>query len=191
MINAINNVKLKHLHRIPHDDYEEYRRMLSFLKPKNMIKGHQANDIFWLTFDQVELIKRTLDNPKIENLLDVFEVVFGIDKKKVLNCRLIPFYHAYNHIVNETVKIIERENTTLGIDEGNLTKEERLMRTATGDSLNIFGVLNSLDVLAIRYNTHPDIIKDWKYGYCYSLLLKINVENQINRDYHILIKANS
>lgn len=190
MVTNINNVKLKHLQKIPEQQQNEYRNILQYLKPKDVLKGHSAANIFWLSFDKVDMLKRAVSSPDPNSMVDIFQIVFGIDKKKLVNCRLIEFYHAYNYVLKEITSIVERENETLNFEHPD-PKHTYMLKQAGIERMNTFGVLNTLDALALRYNTHPEIVKEWPYGYCYSLLLKMNFEKQIEAQYNEIVKANS
>lgn len=185
MIEEIQNIKLKHLNRLPSDQYDQYRQVLQYLKPMDTIKGKRANDLMQLTFNEVELIKRSFSNPDISNMETIFSIVFGLSKKELLSCKLIEFFHAYNYVIKQISVIIEQEAAKLKAD----TSIE--LQQAGIESMQIFGVLNTLDALALRYGTDPDKVKEWQYGYCFSLLYKMNMENKVQKNYNAIVKANS
>lgn len=185
MVQKIQNIQLKRLNTLETSQYDDYRKVLQYLKPKPVIKGRKAKDIMQLTFNEVELIKTALKDPQVNNLIDIFYIIFGINRKKLLNCKLVEFFHAYNYVIREINSIVEKEMIALKFEV------DPLMNQAGLERLNRFGVLNTLDSLAMRYGTHPDKVKEWQYGYCFSLLYKMNIEKRIENDYREIVKSNS
>lgn len=187
MINQIQNIQLKRLNTLEPSKYDEYRSVLQYLKPKAVIRKRQAKDIMQLTFNEVELVKQSLRQPDIDGLATIFRIVYGLSRKELLKVRLIEFFHAYNHVIKQVNMIMEQENVKLRFEETDMIKRDQLQRAGV-ERLNIFGVLNTLDAIAQRYGTHPDIVKEWQYGYVFSLLFKMNVERQVQDAYAEIVK---
>lgn len=177
----LRNIKIFKLFQLPDPVFEKYNSIMRYLIPKNHLRKYKSKDFSEISYGDIILVKRLSENPDFEDLVNIFETVFGIKRKKLLRTRIIDFYHALNHIKKEIETIEFRELKNL-----NSRTDDELKRAGV-EKLNIFGELNTLILLGSKYGKSPEEIEQWSYGLVFSLLLHEKITNDINKNYTEII----
>lgn len=171
MLDNINNIKLKHFHRLSEVDQKEYIKILSFLKPIPTLGRRSAKDVFEMTFAEVENMRRGVSSP--EGMIKAMSTFFDCPEKYLVDYRIVQFYHAFNHLMSQLQHITN-------IERINLSKPPKQdMIDAGVKELDRFGALNTLDLLAKEYGKSPEEIEQWSYSLIYSLMWKRKIESDI------------
>lgn len=138
-------------------------------KPKDFY-GVYSSDINNMTYEQVKSVARTLRNIKTWNdISNVFETVFNINKQEFLLGKVTDFFSAKNYVIQKFKEIAEKESKLLS----NITKDSVLWDHAGGKKLNKFSDILPLTELGKIYGIYPFELKDYKYK---EILLLLTIE---------------
>ena len=177
MRNDLRNISTKRLFSLQAKRFEQYHNTLKHLKAKPILKSKQATPIENLSFGEVISIKQILNNPNIDGLLQVFKMVFKLNKGEVLNIPVLDFYHAFNWVQEQVISINEREQKKLTSTPDGKLKEAGI------EDLYIFGELNTLIALGEKFGKSPQEVQNWTYSFVFSLMYHDKVSSDINKRY--------
>lgn len=177
----IENPKLKHFNSYPEEIQTYMRYVYGFCKPENKYKKNKGLEIRTLSFNAVAMLIQDFSAPTEKNIVEAFYTVFKINKKTLYNLRMSQFFPLYNYILAQLETIISAEKRLHSSPDAD-------MLAANVEVFKKYGVGNVLDDLALRYHTHPNVVKEWEYGYCYFLLSKMKDEREFNKRYAKIIE---
>jgi len=150
---------------------------LQFLEPYKSFGSHEAK-ITDLTYEEVKSVVRTLKKLRTWNdVADVFETVFKIDREQFFNGRILDFFSARNYIVKEFKRIVKTENRLLQ----SITKDYGKWVAAGGEKLNRFSDVIPLNQLGKIYGVYPFDLKDYKYTEILTLLVIEKEQGEVDR----------
>lgn len=170
---TFENITVKKLLSL--DDPDQYE-MLLYLKPSDELKGRKAKDLFEIEYGKVIEIRQYLERIELKGLVDMFEWVFGITEKQLMNLTVKEFYPAFNHIINETGKLVEGEE--------HLSDPDPIWSRAGGEKMAKYGVLGVLISLAQQFNNDIEDIEKWTYGKVFMLLRWNKDYSEVTENYH-------
>jgi hypothetical protein len=173
----LKNISIKKLFRLSLNEFENYHNQLRYLMPKDSINKIQGKELTSLTFGDVITIRKSISNPDIENLTNIFQLVFGMKPRKVMSLKTVQFYQSFNWIKEQIELLTKRENKELS------STPEPKLKMAGIDELNKFGELNTLIALSEKFSTNPLEVVKWNYGYVFSLVWQSKISNDINKRY--------
>jgi hypothetical protein len=168
---TLKKISLKRLFTLPPDQFETYHNVLKHLQPRPFIEMNSLTD---LSFGEVSGLKVLVQDTSIENLIEIFKMIFKIDENRIMHIDVVKFYETFNWIILEVKNIIQRE-----VD--NLTSEPNSkLRDAGIDQLNMFKELNTLIMLGEKFATPPQEVEKWNYSLVFGLMLHNKISTDIN-----------
>jgi hypothetical protein len=181
MRNDLRNISTKKLFALQTERFEQYHNTLKHLKAKPILKGKEAKPIESLTFGEVISIRHNLQNPTIDGIFEVFNLVFGLNRKELLKANVIQFYHAFNWVQEQILSITKREQKKL------TSSPDEKLKSAGIEDLNIFGELNTLIALGEKFGKAPQEVEKWTYSFVFSLMYHDKISSDINKRYTKLL----
>jgi len=165
------------------ENTKEYIEGFKLVKPKNRIWIFKARDIWKMSFEDVEVLKK---KQAAAQVIDTFRLIFGIEifympplvrsymsklvKRRpntiflpmpswlVLRLRATTFFPCLNHIKNELEDLIEKEKLLAQIQQ-----TDPDMIKAGSEKMAIFGIMNILIPAASKYGLFPEDAIKWSY----------------------------
>lgn len=178
----VDNISLKEYFLLP--DKSQYDFLAEYLKPKNMLCGKICITKNF-TFDEVEVFRRILSNPKYEDIRDMYTHCFRIkgDMKKssedeLLDESIITFFRATNFIKEHLIKLSKREE--LQLSEPPDTKMEMIQGYE-----RLGSVAHQLRKISIaqQFGLLPSQIGAMKYSSVFSILVANKKQRDVQQDY--------
>ena len=179
-MSTLKKISLKKLFTLQGDEFENYHNVLKHLQPKPFMKSSAIID---LNFGEVAKIKMLLQNTKLENIIELFKIIFKIDEGLIYKIDVVQFYETFNWINNEVKEIVEREIENLS------SEPDSKLKDAGVEQLNIFKELNTLILLGEKFSTPPQEVEKWNYSLVFGLMLHNKITNDINKNLAEINKA--
>ncbi len=183
MRSDLRNISTKRLFSLQAKRFDQYHNTLKHLKAKPVLKNKQATPIENLSFGEVIAIKQILNNPNIDGLLQVFKMVFKLNKNKVLNIPVLDFYHAFNWVQEQVLIINKRERSQL---VSKLPIDSKL-KDAGIKEFNELGEMKSLIEVGKMFGKSPESIAKWRYSIVFSILKDSRIANDVNVRYNKIL----
>ena len=167
----LKNIKIKDFVKLQYTFL--YDQAFEFVEPVNSFSGAECN-FDALTFDEVTLVKNIMQDPSIENMPMLYEILY---KKDFMEGRIMDFFQSKKWIDNKILEIIDIEEKLL------FDMPDPKMIAAGAANLERFGVLNTKIDLGVQFGKAPAEIGGWTYQDV--LLIKArNIEmNRIQKNY--------
>lgn len=158
-------------------DVSEYETFMRWLTPKNSI-NEKSCDFNELTFAEVARVRKLLYEPNIENVLELYEILYKIKPDDLLKCGVLELFQTNRYILNKITELNEREKL-LG---ANFTEAEKLKWIASGGKrLSQFEEMGQMISLGKMFSKSPEEIGNWKYNTVYITLLYNNISDDVNK----------
>lgn len=176
----LDKITVNKLFKLSPEGFDEYHNTLKNLVPKPEIKGHQANDIYELSFSEVSWLKTFIKDTSFENFLKAYELVFGISENLFLKADVVEFYHSFNWLQNEILELIEGESALS-------SEPDEKWKDAGIEDLNVFGELNTLITIGEKYGVPPHEVEKWSYNLVFTYALHNKMNSDVNKRYSEII----
>lgn len=156
-------------------DISEYHMYMRWIKPKNLINGIEA-DFDNLTYSQVERIRELAYNPELENIIELYDIIYKLDAKKLLSCKVLELFQTNRFIVNY-IKMINNKEKML--DANVSEKDKTKFKIAGGARLSMFKGMGTMIKLGKLFHKTPEEIGEWNYNTVYITLLYENISMDV------------
>ena len=158
--------------------------IIEFLKPENKFLGKQFIEKN-ITFDEMEVLKRSLNNPNLESMskviIPLFRVYGDINTREVesfMNESIFQLFRAQKYLQQFVSRRMEIEKRAF---EGRL--DVKLIRIKAGEKLAPYSHQLSKNQLAKDFGCDPDTIGGWKYNKVFSILASNSALSGVKADY--------
>lgn len=175
--------KTKKFHNISIDqffkssDVSKYETFMRWLKPYNLIDD-KSSDLDELTYAEVSRLRGLLNDMSIENILEIYELLYNIEPKRLLKCGVLQLFQTNRYILKWVKMINDRENAiNINISEAQKIK----YIAAGGQRLNQFKEVGTMINLGKMFGQSPEEIGDWKYHTVYLTLLYNSISMDVDR----------
>lgn len=166
------------------EDTKEYDFYIEYMKPSSMF-GRYVSRFKELTFDEVGYIKRTIQQPTVETIKNVFLMVFHLRDNEEET--------AEDYFFNQSIfdlfrcqKQIDLEIETIAKRESNAYQQRidpKLIAIDAAKKLQPYQHQLSRMKVAEKYGKTPAEIGRWKYSEVFSILATLSQLDRINADY--------
>ena len=179
----INNISI--IEYLSLEDPSEYDIFLKSIIAENKLCGKicQTNKI---TFDEVEVLKKTFNAPGPEDLKDIFILLYGIrgdmkrsDSEEFYSESIFQLFRVINYFKKWLKEIDKKEREWLSNESNDV-----LTMLDAGKRLIPFNhLLTKIDV-AERFSKTPDEIGIWTYGRVFTIIVAIKVRSDIQKEFN-------
>ncbi len=167
----IKNIKVSSYLKL---DYTfKYDMLFDLIPEKNEFNGSVC-DFDSLTFDEVSLIKRILQEPDMDGIKMLYDICYNQDYTKGL---IIDFFQSRKWIDKKIIEIIETESKLLFV-----SPDPKLIAAGVED-LSRYGVMNTKIDLGMQFGKSPKEIGEWKYNDVLVIQARNNMMRQIEKKY--------
>lgn len=179
----INDISIKDYFGL--ENPSEYDIFLESIMPENKLCGKicQMNKI---TFDEVEVLKKTFNAPNPEDLKDIFILLYGIrgdmkrsDNEEFYSESIFQLFRVINYF-KKWLKDIEKKEREWLSNESN----DVLAMLDAGKRLVPFNHLLSKIDIGEMFSRTPDQIGAWTYGKVFTIIVAIKVRREIQKEFN-------
>ena len=156
---SLTNYTLSEFLKQPLNVVQQYMEYLKYLQPIDT--NIQAIN---LTVMQVDNFKIMLDNPSINNMVEV--VAAMNPKRAIYEMKITEFFGLFNSVKKQFEDITKSEQHLVSV-----FPNEKFDMVEGGKKMQKFGIYNTLISLAEQFHTIPQEIEKWTYSYVFTILL--------------------
>lgn len=174
------------MYNLPNITVEKLLKSKHYLKYDGVLKHikGQSNgkDILQQSYTNVKYCISLLQKVNsFDNITEVFNILFGIDKEELMQMKVVDYYKLRNYLI-ETIKTINTNESKLA--QGGNTDLAK-WQFAGGDRLKPFDNTLPLDQLAERYKSYPFDLGKKPYSEIFYLIAMTKTLNEVNYNYTI------
>lgn len=178
---SIDNISVKEYFNL--QDTSKYDIFIDTINPINLYSGKRF-DTNKLTFDEVEVIKKILNDPTLDSVKDMFIELFKLGSYEVsaaaefYSTSIFDLFRAKKYLQDYIIKLVETENKVLaGIPD------DKLLMINAAERLKVVNHLLTKMRLAEQFSTSPNEIGKWRYTTVFPIMLANKLNNDVQRDY--------
>ena len=179
----LENITVKEFFQLEEKQAAKYLQLKAIMNPSQKFCKRKAVPLGQLSFGEVSELKRLIVEDTHHAVVGIFQTVFKLKEKEILNAEVVSFFYAANYINREVLSLIKKEYNALK------QEQDPDLEMAGIKKLSIFGELSTLIGIAERYGNTPMEVEDWKYNMVFSLMLHDKVTKEIQKNYNE-IKSN-
>lgn len=172
----LTNISVKEFFQLDEDTSLKYVELQSIMKSQDTFLKSRAIPLGQLSFGEVATLKRNIQNPTYESLMDSFKLVFKVKQNQYLNADVVSFFYALNFIREKVIELNQKEKVL----ESEIEPE---LEMAGVKSLSVFGEMATLINLGERYSKCPTEIESWKYNLVFAILLYDKKKGEVQQKY--------
>lgn len=174
----LNKISVLEYLRLGEADLNNYNNLQKVMNPRDTFIGRKAKGIGELTFSEVKGLQSSFKRPSLEDVLNAYQLFFGVSKHQFLKAPITEFFYSSNWITETLLKTVENESKALQSNDADPD-----MELAGSGRLAIFGELNTMFDLGERYSKDPTEIGGWKYNTVFSILVHDKVIGEVRREF--------
>lgn len=155
------------------------------IKPKNRFCNRSCN-VSKLTYEQVELMKMTFRNPTIEDIKDLFVILYQVRGNMLessnylfFNESVFQLFRAKNFLAEFITELIEKEKKMLSA-----APDDKSDMVRAGERLAPVSYILNKNKLATRFGVLPSKIANMKYTEVFLILLADKMYADVSHDYN-------
>jgi len=167
------------------EDTSKYDVFLHHMNPENKLCGNRCN-VNALTFDEVQVMRAIFNEPKSDDLMELYLMLFQIRGNRnenplsiLMRESVFQLFKATNFIRDYIEGINKKEKEWLSGDENQV-----LTMLNASKRLAPFNHLLKKIELAKMFGVTPDEIGRWKYLKVFNILAGMGVQNDIQKEFN-------
>ena len=167
------------------EDSSAYEIFIDTMNPKNYFAGREG-DYASLTFDEVEVIKGILNEPNLEDIKDVYKLLYKIRGTFEKSSDEIFFEQSVFDLFASKIYLVNFIKTISKREKDNLTGEpdEKMIMVNAGERLSAVSHLLTKIRLAKQFGVTPKEVGSWKYNEVFSILVAEKRYDDVLKDYN-------
>lgn len=183
----LKDISVEELFNLPENQFLEYQRILSNLKPKPFFGHFKSTEFIDLNFGEVSEIMESLDT--LEGLTNVFCSVFKMKQSHFKNGKCTDFFYAFNWIKSQIKQIQETEE--FAFNHKDFSGEAEKWKEANQGRLDKFGILNATVMLGKQFGVLPSQIEALPYHEVFGMLYHGKEFSQVQKEFNNLMMKNN
>lgn len=179
----LDNITVEELYLLPPEKFKYYMDLENvMLINDDIFIKRKARSLGSLSYGDVGSIKISLRDPSIDNIFEIFRIIYGIKEKDILGADVISYFYALKYVKKAIMDLLDSEKKALSSDPDPLLEMAGIKR------LSILGEMTTLIRLGRSFGKSPEEIEEWKYNLVFAILVNDKISGEVEKEYRNLNK---